>query len=239
MLLQGADVAVVRLFLSVLFGSIVGMERELTHKSAGLRTHILVCLGSTAFTLVSIYPLFPGADSDPGRIAAQIVSGIGFIGGGSVLRMRGSVKGLTTAASLWVIAAIGMLTGAGHLRLASVCTLLAFLVLFSIGNLEKTFLRRPRQSAFLLDLQVRCDASQRDSLKQWLQNTLPGDHWQESWQQDHWRLTTKASLFTEPNLPALQAQLAAMPGISIEQLTLTHEPVMTPAERLASDNSND
>jgi uncharacterized membrane protein YhiD involved in acid resistance len=239
MFLAGADVAVVRLFLSVLFGSIVGMERELTHKSAGLRTHILVCLGSTAFTLVSIYPLFPGVHSDPGRIAAQIVSGIGFIGGGSVLRMRGSVKGLTTAASLWVIAAIGMLTGAGHLRLAAVCTLLAFLVLFSIGNLEKTFLRRPRQAAYQLDLHLTCGTAQRDSLKQWLQNTLPGHHWKESWQKDHWQLTTQASLFIEPSLPTLQAQLVELPGVTIEQMTLTHQPVMTAAERLAEENNSD
>jgi uncharacterized membrane protein YhiD involved in acid resistance len=237
-MIPGADVAVIRLFLSVLFGSIVGIERELTHKSAGLRTHILVCLGSAAFTLVSISPMIPGFQSDPGRIAAQIVSGIGFIGGGSVLRMRGSVKGLTTAASLWVIAAIGMLTGAGHIRLAAVCTLLAFLVLFSIGNVEKTFLRRPIQPTYQLHIQLACPPIARQRAKQWLSKTLPNARWEENWLTNHWQLVCKADLFTEPNLPQLQAQLTELTDITLERLHLVHDPVQA-VNLFDPENSND
>jgi putative Mg2+ transporter-C (MgtC) family protein len=143
--------AILRLFLAFLLGSVVGMEREYTQQSAGLRTHILVCLGSAVFTIVSISDMTQGLQMvstdpnmtyrmvrDPARIAAQIVPGIGFIGGGAVLRHGASIRGLTTAASLWMMASIGMLIGVGYYQLAIVSTLFSFLVLFIIGALERT-----------------------------------------------------------------------------------------------------
>ncbi len=145
-------VAIIRIFLSMALGALIGLEREMTQKSAGLRTHILVTLGATIFTLVSLadfyhglpnMPFSPEDDNrivrDPSRVAAQIVAGIGFIGGGAVLRYGTTVRGLTTAASLWTMASIGMLVGIGYYYLSLIATLVTFLVLFTIGKFERHF----------------------------------------------------------------------------------------------------
>jgi len=100
------------IFVSVVCGAIVGAERERAEKPAGLRTLTLICLGSTIYTLMSIDPAFGAPDRS--RIAAQIVTGVGFLGAGAILREKGSIIGLTTAASIWVIAAVGMVVGAGY-----------------------------------------------------------------------------------------------------------------------------
>src|SRR4029078_979080 len=117
-------------------GGVVGLERELDEKSAGLRTHILVCVGSALFTLVSAYAfhdfLVSGSAivrTDPSRIAAQIVTGIGFLGAGVIFRQGGSVRGLTTAASLWIVAALAMASGAGFWAGAVVATVVALVAL--------------------------------------------------------------------------------------------------------------
>ena len=139
---------ITRIVTSIGLGFIIGIERELTNKAAGLRTHILVCLGSTVFTLLSIYG-FTSHDiygngvrvaNDPARIAAQILTGIGFIGGGAVLHHGVSVSGLTTAASLWITASIGMAIGTGSYTLAIMTTIIAFIVLVIIRKAEKEFL---------------------------------------------------------------------------------------------------
>src|SRR5690349_6767845 len=97
------------LLLSVVLGGLIGLERELHGHPAGLRTHILVCMGSALITLVSVYSAnLNGVRSDPTRISAQIVTGIGFLGAGAIIREGGSIRGLTTAASLWTTAAIGL-----------------------------------------------------------------------------------------------------------------------------------
>ena len=101
-----------RMLVALLLGAAVGWEREMQRQPAGFRTHALVGLGSAIFTVVSAFA-FPGTLSDPTRIAAQIVTGVGFLGGGAILHYRGSVRGLTTAASLWAVAAVGMAAGAG------------------------------------------------------------------------------------------------------------------------------
>ena len=100
----------VRLLLAAVLGAAIGIERETSDQPAGMRTHLLVSLGSATFTVLSIYA-FEG--SDPGRVAAQIVSGIGFLGAGAILKYGATVRGLTTAASLWAVAAVGMAAGAG------------------------------------------------------------------------------------------------------------------------------
>jgi putative Mg2+ transporter-C (MgtC) family protein len=115
-----------RLFLAFVLGGLIGLERELVDKPAGLRTHILVCLGSAQFTILS-FNAFPG--SDPSRIASYIVAGIGFIGAGTIIQTRERVVGVTTAASLWVTASIGMAIGIGFYFAAAVATVITLLTL--------------------------------------------------------------------------------------------------------------
>lgn len=126
-----------RLGLAAVLGIFIGMEREAIHRPAGLRTHTLVSIGSALFTLVSIFMGWWGGEfREPGRIAAQIVSGIGFLGAGTILRQRAGIKGLTTAASLWAVAGIGMAAGAGYYLGAVFTTLLVFLCLTVLGRVE-------------------------------------------------------------------------------------------------------
>ena len=125
-----------RLALAAVFGAAIGVERELREREAGLRTHLLVSVGSALFTIVSAYGfrefLVHGGSvvrADPTRIAAQIVSGIGFLGAGAIIRQGLSVRGLTTAATLWLVAAIGMASGAGYYSAALIATLGALITL--------------------------------------------------------------------------------------------------------------
>ena len=117
-----------RLTVAAALGGAIGLERELRERQAGLRTHLVVCVGSALFTLVSAYA-FTSPRVDPTRIAAQIVSGIGFLGAGAIIRQGLSVRGLTTAATLWLVAAIGMASGAGYYDAAIIATLGALLTL--------------------------------------------------------------------------------------------------------------
>jgi len=117
---------VIRLILGFVLSGIVGLEREVSLKPAGLRTHVLVGLGSTLLTVLSI-DAFPG--SDPSRVAASIIVGIGFLGAGTIIKTEEKVIGLTTAATLWIVASIGVATGAGFYLLAIIATILAFSVL--------------------------------------------------------------------------------------------------------------
>ena len=129
----------VQLLMAVILGGAVGLERELKGKPAGLRTTILITMGATLFTVLS-YKIGSGT-GDPGRIAAQVLTGIGFIGAGTILQYRGSVRGLTTAASLWAVAAIGTAAGAGMLVMALVGTVLILVVLQLLDTVE-SFARR-------------------------------------------------------------------------------------------------
>ena len=138
----------IRVVLAVFLGLCIGLERELSHKSAGMKTHSLVCLGSTIFTILSIYG-FNYADQnlikithDPARIAAQIITGIGFIGGGVVLHHGTSIKGITTAATLWVTAAIGMCIGCGLYYLAIFSTIISIIMLILEKLIEMRILYR-------------------------------------------------------------------------------------------------
>ncbi|WP_052078952.1 MgtC/SapB family protein [Spirochaeta lutea] len=130
------DTLVLRLALSAIFGGMVGLERERKNQAAGLRTHLLICLGATILMMLSIYmaQAFPGDAADPSRIAAQVVSGIGFLGAGAIVRMGLDIRGLTTAASIWVVAAIGLVTGAGMYAAAVIAV---GIVLFALGILER------------------------------------------------------------------------------------------------------
>lgn len=118
-----------KILLSALLGGIIGIEREWSNKGAGLRTNILIALGSTLLTLMSLHISGNGKGGDPGRLAAQIVTGIGFIGAGTIIQSRMAIHGLTTAATIWTVAAIGISVALGHHLLAFLVTLLVVLVL--------------------------------------------------------------------------------------------------------------
>lgn len=123
--------------VSLLCGLIIGAEREAKNKSAGLRTLMLICVGSAIFTLGSV--LLAGPNDDRTRIAAQIVTGIGFLGAGAIIRHRGTVHGLTTGASIWTAAAIGLLVGAGFAAAGIALTGLVVVVLLVVGKIEHRF----------------------------------------------------------------------------------------------------
>jgi len=131
---------ILRLVLSVFLSGLIGLERQMHRRSAGLRTHILVCLGSCLIMLTSMYvfDIYRGVVAlDPSRIAAGVITGIGFLGAGTIIRERENVKGLTTAASLWVVAGLGLAVGCGFLRAAIYTTILAVIVLFFLRHVER------------------------------------------------------------------------------------------------------
>ncbi len=127
-----------RIILSAILGAIIGFEREISRKPAGLRTHMFICMGSTLFTISSLYliPSYTGQLIDVTRIAAGIVTGTAFIGAGSIIALRGDVKGLTTAASLWVVGAIGLMVGIGNYLYPIVATIIAFIILHFFPKVE-------------------------------------------------------------------------------------------------------
>jgi putative Mg2+ transporter-C (MgtC) family protein len=126
-----------RLFLAAILGGLIGLERELKHRAAGLRTNMFISFGAAMFTLLSAQ--LAGIPSDAARIAAQIIPGIGFIGAGSILHTRGLTTGLTSAATMFVVASIGMAAGGGLYATAVFATGLVLLTLFFIGQMEETF----------------------------------------------------------------------------------------------------
>lgn len=125
-----------RLLLAALLGGLLGLEREWRNKDAGLRTNILITIGSALFTLMSI-ELTDGAKGDPSRVAAQIVTGIGFLGAGAIMRTNGGVQGLTTAATIWVNAAIGVAVGGGEYHIAVLATGITLIVLLVLYPIER------------------------------------------------------------------------------------------------------
>ena len=129
-----------RLLLAAGLGAAIGIERELRRKPAGLRTNILIALGSALFTTVSIQ--FALVSGTPDRVAAQIVTGVGFLGAGAILRSGRNVHGMTTAATIWVNAAVGMAAGAGEYAMASVATAITLVVLGVLPPIEGYFERR-------------------------------------------------------------------------------------------------
>jgi len=150
-----------RLVVAAVLGGAVGLERELREREAGLRTHLLVSVGAAVFTLVSAYGFADfdysargGITLDPTRIAAQIVTGIGFLGAGAIIRQGLSIRGLTTAATLWVVAAIGMATGAGYYSAAVLATLIVLVSLWPLRIVTYRLLVRfrPEEGRLLVTL---------------------------------------------------------------------------------------
>lgn len=165
-----------KLVVALVLGAAIGFEREQAGKPAGLRTNLLICVGAALLTDISLAAVnfasgtADGSMADPGRIAAQIVSGIGFIGAGTILVNRGNVLGLTTAATLWVVAAIGMAVGMGNYVAAIGTTILVLVALTLLGRLEARFLEHTH---FLIEITTTDDNEPRH-VKQWLrQQDIP------------------------------------------------------------------
>jgi len=141
---------IVRLVLSLFLSSLIGFEREMRRRAAGLRTHVLVGLSSCLLMLVSIFVAQnsgKGYVFDPGRIAASVVAGIGFLCAGAIIRFGASVKGLTTAASLWAVAALGLAVGSGFYKAACITTALILIVLLLLSRFEKNISKTKRKDS--------------------------------------------------------------------------------------------
>ena len=139
----------VRLLVALVLGAIVGLERERQERAAGLRTVTMVSLGSCLFTIVGAYGF---ANTDPSRVAAQIVTGIGFLGAGTIFLRKDLVRGLTTAATIWSVAAIGMAAGTAQYFVALFTTLLILSVLMVLKPIERRFFKRPNEAQVSLIL---------------------------------------------------------------------------------------
>jgi len=155
----------IRLIASAFLGGAVGLERHWADKAAGLRTHMLVCLGSTMFMIVSAHGfeevLSPSrVELDPSRMAAQVVSGIGFLGAGAILRRHEAVVGLTTAASIWAVAALGLAVGGGLYVAAAIATAIILAILTVMRWVESRVRVRPRSFVLLVTTRNRDSASQ-------------------------------------------------------------------------------
>ena len=153
---------VLRVILAGVFGGAIGAEREIREREAGLRTHMLVSIGAALFTLVSAYGFSDfrfsnasGITYDPTRIAAQVVTGIGFLGAGAIIRQGLSVRGLTTAASLWVVAAIGIATGAGYYSAALITTVVVLVSLWPLRIIAFRLFERVRPGELRLEVELR------------------------------------------------------------------------------------
>jgi putative Mg2+ transporter-C (MgtC) family protein len=150
----GWDDALLRVAVAAALAGAIGLERELDEKAAGLRTHMLVSIGSALFTLVGAYGFseFPGNSVDPSRIAAQIVTGVGFLGAGVIFRQGFTIRGLTTAASLWLVAAIGMAAGAGFWKGAVIATVAGVVSLRPLEWLKARAFPQRAASRLVVDL---------------------------------------------------------------------------------------
>jgi putative Mg2+ transporter-C (MgtC) family protein len=207
-----------RLLLSFILGGLIGLEREWHRQAAGLRTHIVISLGATMLTLLSIYipqtyTNFQGGD--PGRIAAQVIASIGFLGGGAIFRFGANVRGLTTAAAIWVVAGIGMLIGAGMYAAALIGTGLVLFALFVLVPFEKRVF--PGRSLRALEIVVHGEQVNTDPIY-----SLLGEHGIEikavdvsqSFQDKTIRLKFTVQVPEEFNWNAVFARAGSVEGIS-------------------------
>lgn len=209
-LFQIADADIlIRIIVSIVLGSIIGLERELTNKSAGLRTQIMVCLGSCLFTILSIYgfstavTLYPLGD--PSRVAAQIITGIGFIGAGTVLRQGLTVTGLTTASTLWIVAAIGMACGCGKISIAVVSTILAVAILVLIRIFELKIMPRNLKHMRKVKISFVCKYDEYDEIYKKLMDMFPEilDYNHKTVDEDGDMLKINAKVFSNEKSPVL------------------------------------
>lgn len=220
---------IIRLIVSIILGGLIGYEREARSQSAGLRTHILVCLGACLCMIISInisldfYSTYGYTRSDPERIAAQVISGVGFLGAGTILaNQKGhSVKGLTTAASIWCVAAIGLVVGAGYLITAAAATALIFIVLTVFVRLDKR-MRKRGHYAYVLHLVMRNTVGQSRRLSQFMsrqQLTLDSFHTLSGEEDEYVELEITLKSGEELNQSEILAGLTGIKGIQKAELS--------------------
>jgi len=143
---------ILKVFLAALLGGIIGLERELANKEAGLRTNILIAIGSSLITILSFKFAKGVAGADPARLAAQIVSGIGFLGAGAIIQSRFAIHGLTTAATIWAVAAIGIAAGSGMYLLSFLVTILTLIVLSIFKVISKHIDKHRKHFAYVIKI---------------------------------------------------------------------------------------
>jgi putative Mg2+ transporter-C (MgtC) family protein len=208
-----------KLVLAILCGGAIGFERELSRKAAGLRTNVLICMGSALFMIISRHIGGGAPYTDPARLVAQVVTGIGFLGAGVILQARGSVTGLTTAATIFVVAAVGIAIGDGMFGAAVLSTALIIVVLVVLRRVERFVLRRQRM--FHYSLKTRDPAQLLESLldlleRQHLQledfdvdNNAEGEH------------IVRLSVVT--SIEGNRQLLTELPALGSDLMTSTHE----------------
>jgi putative Mg2+ transporter-C (MgtC) family protein len=201
-------IIVLQIVVAAALGAVVGMERELSAQPAGLRTHMLVALGAALFTLAGAEV----ARGDPTRVAAQVVTGIGFLGGGAIVRYGATTRGLTTAASLWVTAAIGLAVGLEAWLAATLTTAIALLVLYAIRLVEREYIPSHRRMEATLTLEggAHLDHVERAAIE-----ALPdGKVLRVSYTDGGQALIMRARLKHGESLAMLGERLRALPGVA-------------------------
>ena len=213
---------VIRLMLAALAGAAIGAEREWHSHPAGMRTHLLVSLGSAAFMIISMHGFSdvagrPNVSEDPSRVAAQIVAGIGFIGGGAILKYGVSIRGLTTAGSLWATAAVGMAFGAGMLLLG---TAIAAIILFTLGPLRMVIERVHQER--LEESRVRLGMTRLETLGS-VYTALRGEHVailslnSQRLGKSRYEVELRIQLPTRLRLPDIELRLASLDDVEVLQ----------------------
>jgi putative Mg2+ transporter-C (MgtC) family protein len=213
------DESLLRLALAAVLGGLIGVERELREREAGLRTHLLVSVGSALFTIVGAYGfhdfVVPGHSVvDPTRIAAQIVTGIGFLGAGAIIRQGLSVRGLTTAATLWVVAAVGLASGAGYYSAAVITTALVLIALYPLRIIAYRILRRFRAEDGRLLVELPAGTPPGDVLDEVERAGARVTALELSQEGDRRRLELDLALPRELTAPRLVALLADVPNVA-------------------------
>ncbi len=209
------DESLLRLVLAAVLGGAIGVERELREREAGLRTHLLVSVGSALFTIVSAYGFHAFLTSgqsvvraDPTRIAAQIVTGIGFLGAGAIIRQGLSVRGLTTAATLWVVAAVGLASGAGYYSAAVITTALVLVALYPLRIVAYRVLVRFRPEDGRLLVELPAGRSPGDVIDEVERSGARLESIEVSQEGDRRRLALDVALPHGTEIPALVARIA-------------------------------
>ena len=200
---------VLRLVVAGLMGGLVGLERELRAKEAGLRTHFIVALGSALFMIISQFA-FGNEQHDAARVAAQVVSGIGFIGAGVIIFQRNAIRGVTTAAGLWVVAAIGLACGAGMWGVAGTATVLTVLCLETVHFLHKRYGEK--------SIGLSADCGGEGELKDVLQRLRDGGIDVESWSLVKGRASFELHIRQKDYINLLPSILATLRNPNVEIL---------------------
>lgn len=200
---------VLRLVVAGLMGGLVGLERELRAKEAGLRTHFIVALGSALFMIISQFA-FGDAQHDAARVAAQVVSGIGFIGAGVIIFQRNAVRGVTTAAGLWVVAAIGLACGGGMWIVAGTATILTVMCLEAVHFLHKRY----GEKTIGLSADCRGESEVKDILQRFKDAGIDV----ESWSLSKGRVTFELHIRQKDYINVLPSILSSLANPSVEIL---------------------